>query len=548
VLRPADEIDLETPISLPKPFEIIEPCNWISTDLSTVTFITRERISPRWTNVQLFEGESYDLFVVYHDRQSNLLFISASQKSTRIYEHIAKLLTGGLHSILPTNKINSVLATLNNLEFHNIGMRRRALHPNDESYRILAGSGTQNVVDPTDGEMYYRGHVACTGQDGGGGRVSIGYSSSSKVWGSQNLLVPQLVQWAGQLGHRIQHYENVKTGSGVDYLSVGEEITLLPDGIIATDWPPDVYRSRARRLLDTTTGETLPLLDFDLRVNRRVSQQGIVRLEIERDSTLIAFDYALSPLGPSFAPVTANCDQFCVQVGHEDMLLTEYFRENPPLLFLADFSCIDGIQIIREPANLDPFDRTLIEPINWKGHKVNIKREYHTGKGRRRGVSIHECLEKILPLETHEVVFYDHGPGEMADFLTFGRSADEVAIGLYHCKGSGGTKAGSRVGDVYEVSCQVVKSLIWLRSPAEIFDRAHQRKRDRGSRFIKGDIPLLKDIITASQGARVKYEMVLVQPGVSQKKMKENIARVLASANSYIIRHQCERLRVWGSD
>jgi len=46
------------------------------------------------------------------------------------------------------------------------------------------------------------------------------------------------------------------------------------------------------------------------------------------------------------------------------------------------------------------------------------------------------------------VVYYDHGSGEIADFVTVEETNGRLILRFYPCKGAGGAAPGHRVGDV----------------------------------------------------------------------------------------------------
>lgn len=545
VFRSAAEINMEAKVDLPVPLEIVE--RWNDTDSDTVVFITQDRRRPEWTQLEDFHSVDHDLFAVYYDRASDLLFINGSRRTTAMYEHIAKSFTGGDHRILPLNKINNVLATLSNLQFSNIGMRRRTLHPNADSYRISAGSNTQNSVSNADGQMYNRGHVSCAGTNREGTREYIGYSSSSKVWSVENVLIPKLVQWARMLAWRIENFDNVQTGSNVDNLSTGIELATLPSNVIAIDWPSDAYEAQRRMRFQTRASDTV-LLDLDLDVEPATSKNGTVRMVVTGDDIHLRIDHKLTRVGATFEPVGHDPKDALVKFGYRSIPLVQYLQEHPPPLFLSDFSRIDEGQLFTRPKDLDPLDRDRIELVDWASENVNIRREFYKEGSVNTSLSIHEYLRKRLATSEAEVAFYDHGPGEMADFVTIGETSDKIAVTFYHCKGSSQKTAGSRTKDVYEVASQVVKSLIWLRSSDRIFAQMNKRERTRtGSYFVKGDRHILERLATRGQEIGMDYEMILVQPGISQAKMRDNVATALASADSFIVDSDCRRLRIWGS-
>jgi hypothetical protein len=55
-------------------------------------------------------------------------------------------------------------------------------------------------------------------------------------------------------------------------------------------------------------------------------------------------------------------------------------------------------------------------------------------------------------------------------------------------KGAGGTAPGNRVGDVYEVCAQAVKSIIWCDLPRLVDRLLDRRARGKGiGRLVRGD-------------------------------------------------------------
>lgn len=286
------QINIKASINLPDSLEIVH--SKISESLNSVVLLTREIKLPRWTHNEELANIEHDLFIVYYDSDSHLLFINASRKNTNLYEQIAESFTKGNHSILPQSKVNNVLATLSNYEFFNIGMRRRALNPNAETYRISAGSSTQNAINPTDGRMYTRGHVYCSADDSAGKKVNIGYSSAAKVWSNCTDKIPGFIDWAKLLASRINNNKNFTTGSPIDRLSLGKEIDKIPDNAIAACWHSDTYtKNRSLIGLSDNIGE-IQLMEVDLSVDTINSRDGVIRLKLNYKDIDIDINHFLS--------------------------------------------------------------------------------------------------------------------------------------------------------------------------------------------------------------------------------------------------------------
>lgn len=193
-----------------------------------------------------------------------------------------------------------------------------------------------------------------------------------------------------------------------------------------------------------------------------------------------------------------------------------------------------------------PFDSERITAIDWEGGGVDITVEYADNRGNVIPTSIQLFLERKLNIDTNAVVFWDHGSGEAADFVVLQPAADDgVNVSLYHCKSAGGAAPGNRVGDVYEVCAQAVKSIIWCDLPRlvdRLIDRM-QRRKGVGN-LVRGTVAEMRALATRRP---VKFKMIVVQPGITKGNLDPKLAEVLAAANSHLVRAGHGELEVWAS-
>lgn len=143
----------------------------------------------------------------------------------------------------------------------------------------------------------------------------------------------------------------------------------------------------------------------------------------------------------------------------------------------------------------------------------------------------------------HTIILFDHRPGEIADFIALDRKP-EYRITFYHLKASAEDKPGERVEDIYEVSGQLVKSTLWVGKLKRLRDRMVYRHRT-GSRFVadRGDREDLVKFFDEAKTERVQFETVIVQPGISKKKLKR-LSSLLASMCDYSQRVGCTATRI----
>lgn len=533
--------DTLKPIKLPKDYSLVfrQP----SPELSAVVLIAEEKTSPRWTNLELFIRTEYHLFVVYFDEETGLLFINSSCRNDSLYEYLSSFFSNSEPKQLPLNQVVKVLLELNNFEFFSIGMRSRIMKSNSESYRMISGANTQNAVTRRDGKQYHQGHVFGRARHDDND-VTIGYSGSSKVWSNTYSRIPNFVIWCRELAKRLISHQQVITNSGLDFLTAGESINEIPDGVIAADWDRDAYDHPRIVYYYNVNGSRSEsqLLDFELKIDRTNCTQHSIRVSICKNEIEWSFDFNLNA-DYEFIPLEpVGLQDVIVVRGSYPESLIDYLNGNPLNFYFADFSKLHGTELYKSGNDeIPPFDANQIDVVDWNSNGVDIEKEFGilpSGK-----FSIQEHLKTDLVKPETQIVFYDHGSGEIADLITFSPTSDGVIIRFYHCKASCKSSPGCRVEDIYEVCGQTVKSLVWTR-PKKLIERiAYRNHNHRDSAFLKGSLTELKMLLAQS---KISFEIIMVQPGISQSQLKDHVGLILAAADDYI-KSECLPLRLLAS-
>ncbi len=264
IYRTDGEVDLASTLDLPDDYDLMH--RHVDSEDPTVTFfLTRSDEVVQWSRSTEPRDIEHDLFVVYHDAETDLLFINASSKSSKMYRSIVDSITLGDYKPLPMYELKRVLNGIENTTFYNIGMRSRIQHTSTESYRTMAGPRTDRALDPSDSRLFHQGHVF-----GGGERddeaVTIGYSSGAKVWSTSYVSIMDLVNWCEDLARLVSQNSDLSTGTNLDSLPTGTQIDQLPDRIIGVDWHNKVYHRppEVETVVDGDTRTTSALnLDLD---------------------------------------------------------------------------------------------------------------------------------------------------------------------------------------------------------------------------------------------------------------------------------------------
>lgn len=518
---------------------------WVNGPRSTLAFLVREEVRPKWASTDGLDRVEHHLFVVYHDEPSGLLFVCATYREESAYRDVADTYIDGYAQPLSLSKINRVLRGFSELELFNVGMRNRKTGTVAESYRQIAGSAAHDAIDKGDGALYHRGHVFGRGRTAAG-VTTVGLSSLSKIWRLESTRIPGLVKWCEGLARDIENPAPFTTGINLDHLDAGRDVTKLPEEtVLAADWQDETYRKPPKVVLPNVEGpSSLSLLDFDLVVDHDASDEERIVLDVQRGDASVRLEAVLDPY-PAVRYADATQPVWSIERGIRKIDLAEYLTHNPIRFHLADGSLLETCQLFEAATDEEPFDAEgLVEGVDWAALGVDIEREYGDLVPPQR--SVHEWLRDHLVSGDAEVVFYDHRSGECADFMTVRRGPEgEPVVSLYHCKGSGGPQPGDRVDDLFEVCGQAVKSTKW-RNKKRLRDHV-RRRRKSGSVFVKGDWSTFAELVEEHAPYDFPLCIYVVQPGVSKSALSTKMASLLATTSRGLVAVGCERLSVLSS-
>lgn len=539
-------IDLHEPVAFPEALQVVYES--ISEAHNAAVYITREMSLPRWTTDDRLSIIQPDLFIFYQHVESRLLFICASRRSPGLYEELVDSFNDANPRPLPLVRLNRALNDLTTLEFFNVGMRNRVAASTTESYRIITGSNADKAILKSDNRLYHRGHVFGRGIEDGDA-VTIGLSSASKIWSNKSSKLPDLIDWCSTLASRIASERTPVTNSGLDYLDVGEEIEQLPEYIVGVSWPPNVFKTPHLASFETADGRVeAQLLDFELSIDGAADTPDAVALALSFGPDFVYRATFSFETNRFFEPASDHEPQLSVDLDRYSTDIIDFLNEEMPLFFTADLAFVQGYSLLRQPAEGAPvFDDRAIEVVDWAAHGVAIGVEF--GPTGSDLISVHEDLERELAQSNKTVVYYDHGTGEMADFVAIEqREEGGLLVQFYHCKGATGAGPGHRVGDVYEIAGQAVKSVIWALKQRILYNIRRRFSQNIGShRFIRGDLPTLEEMLAGATPAQIEFEFIAVQPGLQKDGLPAGMGNVLAAASDHLVRGGFRRLRVLGA-
>lgn len=508
----------------------------------TVVGIGLEYVSPLWMGSGDKVNLEYILYIIHYQIDTHMVHIYSQKHSEAMYDDLVSSFCDSYEPI-PKSEIYKVLGKLKNFEIFNSGMISKQSQ-SGESYRIMAGSDVSDAIDKNSGRMYSAGHAFCKAVDDEEGDVTIGYSSASKVWSSAYKDLKDYIQWCDALGKKIENKGiKVKTNTNFDYLPQPKALVEYPEDIFYADFTAETYNC------DPVIKYRKNGLDYEC---CRLTDAVVVVKKCEKEK--VSIEVSVGEISENLecdikARYRSLENTFIVCSGKDEISMDKFLTEQPLIYKTVQDMTIAGIDVIEGDFESELFDGSIIEGVDWECYNTNLKLEFRKNDSDTR-VSIQDALYKILEAdEKFKYIIYDHGSGEVADYITIYETDNELVVELYHVKKMGASSYNNSVGDVYEVSGQAIKSVTWFATKGKLVDKFTNR-HNAGHCIVKkgGDfIDMIKEI--KSSGKVLRGCICIVQPGIKKSKaIPDRIQEVLAATDSYIKKAgKVNRLRIMGS-
>jgi hypothetical protein len=332
----------------------------------------------------------------------------------------------------------------------------------------------------------------------------------------------------------------VKTNTNYDFMPIPTRLGKYPSDKIAFCLiAGSVYSSPPIVLLTTGEHSTWTLIDANLKIISVTQDKIDVLVEIDGQTDTVSCN--------ADGSVGSGTKSIRIRDGRETVVLSEYLNDHPLEFKTTDDCLISGHEICSGNPDAISYSSDSIVEINWENANVDINTEF--GSAKNGLVSIHDAIKNIL-MDTYDCDFilYDHGSGEIADFVMIKNEQSTINVSLLHIKSMKGKAKNSSLDDIYEVTQQAIKSTIWLKSRQSLLEKIRTRRKAGHCILEKGAFGELEKALKSQKLFRGK--MIIVQPAISKRsEMPLKFQEVLAAAQYYIMQSgRIETLEIWGSE
>ena len=509
----------------------------------TLVIVTVRRVALAWTNVEDLFGWQWELYVVIWSPEQNLLFINSSTNSGE-YKALAKAIAGETATLIRGQQVFRTFAGVNRLRLQNVGLTEQL----GRNVRYTGRMGADVAAELPDVQRRHaRRSVLSGGGFEDGNRTTVGASRKGRIWSHRRDRVDQLAAWCKAIGAKLLD-ENIDPDEVLRGTLEAKAVTVRPALMpITVDWPEEMYTA-AEMLWSIVIGEEAhPLSELDLEIVSP-SVDGPLRFRIVADDQEAELELELfeDQEGPNYRFVMRGNERIQVRRGEraEAEDATDFFYEDPPMIWFSDGSALEGNDFIPLKTTHPPYDAAKILAWDWAG--VDIKKE---SQGQQKEPdSIQARVVATLMNGDYDMIIDDDGKGEAADVVTIKLIGDAAApsridVEFYHCKYSLAAAAGRRIEDLYEVCGQAQKSISWMSSHDKRTDlfthllrrEARRREAEGASRYEKGDGELLLTIREMSRLCPLSLKIFIVQPGLSKVQATREQLELLSVTDTYLM-------------
>lgn len=512
----------------------------VNEDDHVAWFVVERREAVQWADLDDLQEVTYDLFVLYWDRQRQLLYVNSSDKGST-HDELAQAISRGTAELIKGEAAYRVMARVNRLVPTNVGV----LDVRSRSRRFSMHVGADVIEGFTEAEAQTKAktNIFAFGFEEGM-RVSLGASLKGRVWSYR--AAPTLKHWVDWCDHIGPKMAN--EGISIDEVMRGfirpRTLDSRPDLVpLAIElWEPLLSTSEETRV--QTGNADAPLVDLDLRILDHTTT-GPIAFTASADDVSAVYELDMSDGAMTYRARGVELQVFSRRGGARP--LSDYLRRTEPLLLLEQDAVVVAPGILLQPDRaIAPFDLARLEVVDWDG--IDIRNESQ-GADRDPTSVQHRTAREVMQEAEWELVIDDDGAGEIADLVLMRREDETLRILLVHCKFSSEDQPGARVADLYELCGQAQKSAKWRHHNSLLFRHLVRRERNRNQKYgrsgiLHGSGETLYRLEEAAPVLRPEISVVVAQPGLSKRRASPAVAQLLASTDLYLRETASARFRV----
>lgn len=500
----------------------------------TLILVTAKKVPIEWAKLKDIYNWDWELYVLFWDKKQKLLFVHGSSNAS-CFKSMAEAVAGEV-TLIRGGDIFRCLSGVNRLKLNNVGLREQ--FGRLIKYIMRAGADVGAGITDAQKRNVKKSLIIGTGYEQGE-KTSIGCSYKGRIWSHRRANINSLIHWCGKVGAKVIN-DKIDANKVLKGTLISKIISSRPNIVpIGIDWPDIVYSETENKFVFLFDSEaTTPLFLVDINLKEPAIEEDI-KFSITSENGEVEMILKLKENDCEFKVIGDKKPKILYR--NEQILLNEFFENNPPIIWFADGSSLEGNSYTKMNHTPNPYSKEKIKIWEWPS-KINLKNESQGDEKDDTSIQYH-AIEK-LKKKNYDIIFDDDAKGEAADIITIKVNEKDgiISIELFHCKFSSGDKPGARVKDLYELCGQTQKSIHWKDDfdLGDLFNHMLCRENDKLSkkgisRFETGNEQQLYQIIEKSKVYEKEFKINIIQPGLSKNKVSRPQLELLGVTENYLM-------------
>lgn len=504
----------------------------------------------KWGKYRGIKDKTYEILVVYWDREKKALFVSSSDYEFFKCDSLATSICGENTTRIFGDEVFRIFAHVERPLVRNLGASRAGTI----SFTMYFGPNVTDGLAHVERSESELSNLTGWGYEDGH-KVAWGCSQKKgKIWSVKSGAITDWRDWCLKAWDKIRdtslEHAEIVTG----FLRPTKLENRHPSIPISIQWGEKIASESEDRVIVGIGDTNYFLHEVDIQLVE-YTEDGPIKFAIQGndgDTSTVELEI-LNDGARGYSYRISSGPELTIKKGKGQPKSFDDFMQNDPVIIQyvdGSFSYNNFIVYVREQAQIYDFDN--IEINDWNG--TDIRKE---SQGKSRSVdSIQYRVARDI-YNDFRILFDDDSSGEAADLIGLRQADNKIYLSLVHCKFSSNEIPGVRIDDLYAVCGQAQKCIRWKHNGFNYLSE-HMKKRDAlwapaNSRFLKGNFRDLYEFKKIANRSEVVLEVVIVQPGLSKSALlasqnRGGIGHLLSSTELFLKKTANARLRVIASE
>ena len=505
----------------------------------TLVLITAGKSEVEWVNYKEVFGLNWQLTVLYYDEETNLLFIHSSDKSS-MYKDLANAVLQDNALMINQLDIFKSFYDIKRVSLQNVGLKEFLNRKIRFTMRV--GTDIEEALSIAEQQRGQKAFVFGSGYDEGD-KITLGCSYKGRIWSYLRNDLRGFIKWCNKLGAKLID-ESIDPNQVLKETLIPEIVSTIPE-IYPTyiDWNDNFYDNSEARVSLVIDSQEFNLSNCSIGL-LETNQIGEIVFEIKtpRHSVQYRKELLINPNDGNpiadFRVLKISNNNCKIIIRNKEFDLAEYLNENPPIIWFADGSRLEGNEYVELKQVILPYPTENLISWNWNG--IDLRKEAQGVLPIRTDSIQYATIQRLLN-EDYDIIYDDDYSGEIADVITIKELDKKINVQFYHLKFAKDGNVNTRIDNFYEVCGQAQKSIHWKhKKGVEFFEHLLKRKTkvrtgNQRSRIEKGTTDDLERLLTIAKNKKpMNFEVFIVQPSLSKHNVSENIMTLLGVTENYL--------------